>query len=280
MYKIVKREELRPTLTRISVEAPLVARRAMPGQFIIFRIDKNGERVPLTINGYDRENGTVDIIFQAAGATTMKLNTLQEGDFLEDFVGPLGNPTPIDGLKKVAVVGGGVGCAIAYPVAKELHECGCEVHAVTGFKNKDLVILEREFDDASTRHIVCTDDGSYGESGLVTEILKKLIDEGNEYDEVITIGPMPMMKFVCKTTQPYGLKTVASLSPLMVDGTGMCGCCRVSVGGKMKFACVDGPDFDGHQVDWDLAISRSKIYDGFEKHKREESCNLMNSEVR
>ena len=177
MYKIVKREELRPTLTRISVEAPLVARRAMPGQFIIFRIDKNGERVPLTINGYDRENGTVDIIFQAAGATTMKLNTLQEGDFLEDFVGPLGNPTPIDGLKKVAVVGGGVGCAIAYPVAKELHDCGCEVHAVTGFKNKDLVILEREFDDASTRHIVCTDDGSYGESGLVTEILKKLIDE-------------------------------------------------------------------------------------------------------
>jgi ferredoxin--NADP+ reductase len=280
MYKIVLKEELRPTLTRIRVEAPLVAKRAMPGQFIIFRVDKKGERVPLTINGYAREKGTVDIIFQTTGATTMKLNALNEGDYLEDFVGPLGNPTQIEGLKKVAVVGGGVGCAIAFPVAKELYDNGCEVHAITGFKNEDLVILEKEFDESSTKHIVCTDDGSYGKKGLVTEILKDLIDDGNEYDEVIAIGPMPMMKFVCKTTEPYGIKTIVSLSPLMVDGTGMCGCCRVSIGGEMKFACVDGPDFDGSLVDWDLAINRSKIYDNFEKHKREESCNLLNAEVR
>ncbi len=281
MYRIVKKDVLRPTLTRLEVEAPLVAKRALPGQFIIFRVDDDGERVPLTINAYDREKGTVSIIYQVAGYSTQRLDQLQEGDYLQDFVGPLGNPTPIEGLKKVAVVGGGVGCAIAYPVARELHDRGCEVHAITGFKTKDVVILEEEFDQASTKHITCTDDGSYGEAGLVTEILKKMIDEGNEYDEVIAIGPMPMMKFVCLTTEPYGLKTMVSLSPLMVDGTGMCGGCRVNIGGEMKFACVDGPDFDGHQVDWEMAIKRSRVYGEFEqKKKREEDCNLLGAEVK
>ncbi len=280
MYKIVTKTVLRPTLIYLNIEAPMIARRALPGQFIILRSHSDGERVPFTINGYDRDAGTVSLIYQVAGAATERLSELEEGDDLADIVGPLGNPTPVEGLKKVAVVGGGVGCAIAYPVAKELHDQGCEVHSITGFKNEELVILEKEFDDASSTHITCTDDGSHGRKGLVTEILKELIDAGNEYDEVIAIGPMPMMKFVCKTTEPYHLKTIVSMSPLMLDGTGMCGCCRISIGGEIKFACVDGPDFDGAEIDWDLAINRNRIYSDFEAHKRDEHCNMLNMEVK
>ena len=279
MYQIVKREALRPTLTRLEIDAPLIARKAEPGQFIILRVDEDGERIPLTINDFNREKGTVTIIYQVVGATTEKLNRLQEGECLHDFVGPLGTPTETEGLKKVAVVGGGVGCAIAYPVTRKLHEEGAEVHAIIGFRSEDLVILEEEFRAASSLLKVCTDDGSYGEKGLVTEALKTLIDAGNEYDAVIAIGPMGMMKFVSKTTEPYGIKTVVSMSPIMIDGTGMCGGCRISVGGETKFACVDGPDFDGHLVDWDLAVQRSQMYRPFELHKHEETCNLYRKEV-
>lgn len=279
MYRIVRREELRPTVTLLEIEAPLIAKKAEPGQFIILRVDENGERIPLTINSYDREKGTVTIIFQIVGATTEKLNRLKEGESLHDFVGPLGKATETAGRKKVAVVGGGVGCAIAYPVAKKFHDDGTEVHAIIGFKSKDLVILEDEFRAASNVLKVCTDDGSYGQKGLVTDALKELIEAGNTYDEVFAIGPMVMMKFVSKTTQPYGLKTVVSMSPIMIDGTGMCGGCRISVGGETKFACVDGPDFDGHQVDWDLAVKRSQMYKEFELHKHEETCNLFKKEV-
>jgi len=280
MFRIVRRKELRPTVTLLEVEAPLIAKKAEPGQFIILRVDADGERIPLTINNFDREKGTVTIIYQIVGATTEKLNQLKEGDSLQDFVGPLGKPTETEGLKKVAVVGGGVGCAIAYPVAKKLHDEGCEVHAIIGFKSKDLVILEDDFRNASSLLKIMTDDGTYGEKGLVTDALKQLIEAGNQYDEVIAIGPMVMMKFVSLTTKPYGIKTIVSMSPIMIDGTGMCGGCRISVGGETKFACVDGPDFDGHQVDFDLAIKRSQMYQDFERHAREETCNLFQKEVK
>lgn len=280
MYRIVRREELRPTVTLLEVEAPLIAKKALPGQFIILRVDEDGERIPLTIYHADQDKGTITIIFQIVGATTEKLNHKMEGDSLQDFVGPLGKATETKGRKKVCVVGGGVGCAIAYPVAKAFHDEGTEVHAVIGFKNKDLVILEDDFRAASDVLKVMTDDGSYGEHGLVTDALKALIEAGNTYDEVFAIGPMMMMKFVSLTTKPYGLKTVVSMSPIMIDGTGMCGGCRISVGGETKFACVDGPDFDGHLVDWDLAVKRGGMYKEFERHAHEEACNLFKQEVK
>ena len=275
MYEIINKQSLNPTVTLMEIMAPLVAAKAEPGQFIILRVDENGERIPLTIADYDREKGTITIIFQIVGATTEKLNHLEVGDHLQDFAGPLGKPTETAGLKKVAVVGGGVGCAIAYPVAKKLHELGCEVHSVVGFRNKDLVILEDEFKGVSDKLCMMTDDGSYGEKGLVTNALKSLIDAGNQYDEVIAIGPVIMMKFVCQVTKEYGIKTVVSMNPIMIDGTGMCGGCRLTVGGETKFACVDGPDFDGHLVDFDEAMSRGAMYRDFERHAYEETCNLF-----
>ena len=280
MYKIVRKEVLNPTVTLMEVEAPFVAKKAEPGQFIILRVDDEGERIPLTIADYDRQKGTITIIFQIVGASTFKLNTLNEGDFIHDFVGPLGVPTHTEGLKRVAVVGGGVGCAIAYPVAKKLHELGCEVHSIIGFRNKDLVILEKEFNDVSDKLFVMTDDGSHGLKGVVTNPLKELIESGESYDEVIAIGPLIMMKFVVATTKPHNIKTVVSMNPIMIDGTGMCGGCRLTVGGKTKFACVDGPDFDGFEVDFDEAISRSRSYTDFEKHAYEEACNLYKKEVK
>ncbi len=275
MNKILEKKCLNPTVTLMRVEAPLVARKAEPGQFIILRVSEDGERIPLTVADYDREKGTVTIIFQVVGATTEKLNHLSEGDYIHDFVGPLGRATHTEGLHKVAVVGGGVGCAIAYPVTKKLHEEGCEVHAIVGFRNKDLVILEDEFEKSSSRLVRMSDDGSWGEKGLVTDALKKLIESGEQYDEVITIGPLIMMKFVCKLTEQYGIKTVASMNPIMIDGTGMCGGCRLTVGGKTRFACVDGPEFDGHEIDFDEAISRGSTYREFERHAYEETCNLF-----
>ena len=279
MYRILQKQALNPTVTKMVIEAPLVAKKAMPGQFIIFRASEDGERVPLTIADYDREAGTVTIIFQIVGGATMELNALNEGDSLVDFVGPLGTPSKLEGLKKVAVVGGGVGCAIAYPTAKRLHELGAEVHSIVGFRNKDLVILEDEFAAVSDKMVMMTDDGSYGEKGLVTNALEKLINEGNQYDEVIAIGPLVMMKFVCKVTEKYGIKTTVSMNPIMIDGTGMCGGCRLTVGGQTKFACVDGPDFDGHQVDFDEAMHRGAMYRDFEAHAREAACNLLKKEV-
>ena len=275
MYRILTKETLNPTVIKMEIEAPYVAKKAQPGQFIILRTDEDGGRIPLTVADYDREKGTVTIIFQIVGATTEKLGHMNEGDFLADFVGPLGKATHTEGLKKVAVVGGGVGCAIAFPVAKKLHEQGCEVHAIVGFRTKDLVILEKEFRDASSKFVLMSDDGSAGEKGLVTDALKKLLDSGEKYDEVITIGPLIMMKFVCKLTKEYGVKTIASMNPIMIDGTGMCGGCRLSVGGKTVFACVDGPEFDGHEIDFDEAIERSSMYKPFERHKYEETCHLF-----
>lgn len=275
MYKILKKQNLNPTVTKMEIEAPLIARKAEPGQFIILRTDEKGERIPLTIADFDRKKGSVTIIYQIVGATTERLNAMQEGDFLPDFVGPLGTPTHTEGLKKVAVVGGGVGCAIAYPVAKKLHEQGTIVHSIVGFRSQDLLILEQEFAKCSEKLFVVTDDGSYGTKGLVTDALKKLIDAGEQYDEVIAIGPLIMMKFVCKLTKEYGIKTMVSMNPVMVDGTGMCGGCRLSVSGKMKFACVDGPDFDGHEVDFDEAMERSSMYREFERKAHEETCNLL-----
>ena len=279
MFRIVRKEELRPTVTLYEIEAPLVAKKAQPGQFIILRVDEKGERIPITINDYNPEKGTVTIIVQTVGSTTEKLKRLNEGDCLQDFVGPLGKATETEGKKKVAVVGGGVGCAIAYPVLKKFHDNGAEVHAIVGFRSQDLVILEEDFKKSSDKLIVCTDDGSYGRKGLVTDALKELIDAGNQYDEIFAIGPMIMMKFVCKTTAPYGIPTTVSMSPIMIDGTGMCGGCRLAVGGEMKFACVDGPDFDGHKVDWNLAVKRNQMYREFELHKHEETCNLYKKEV-
>ena len=280
MYKILEKKILNPTVTQMTVEAPMVARKAEPGQFIILRTDKDGERIPLTVADFDREKGSVTIIFQIVGATTEKLNHLCVGDYIEDFVGPLGKATETEGLKKVAVVGGGVGCAIAYPVAKKLHQMGCEVHSVVGFRAKDLVILEDEFRAVSDKFILMTDDGSVGEKGLVTDALRKLIESGEKYDEVITIGPLIMMKFVCGLTKEYGVKTVASMNPIMIDGTGMCGGCRLTVGGETKFACVDGPEFDGHLIDFDEAMARSGIYKPFERHAHEQTCNLFRAEVK
>lgn len=280
MYKIVRKEVLNPTVTLMEIDAPLIAKKAEPGQFIILRVDQDGERIPLTVADFDREKGTVTIIFQIVGATTEKLNHKEQGECIADFVGPLGVASHTDGLKKVAVVGGGVGCAIAYPIAKKLHNLGCEVHSIVGFRNKDLVILENEFDRVSDVLKMMTDDGSHSEKGLVTDALKALIESGEQYDEVITIGPLIMMKFVCKLTKEYGIKTVVSMNPIMIDGTGMCGGCRLTVGGKTKFACVDGPDFDGHLVDFDEAIERGSMYKEFERHAHSEACNLFNKEVK
>jgi len=280
MYRIVRKKSLNQTVSLMEIEAPLVAKKAEPGQFIILRVDDEGERIPLTIADFNREEGTVTIIFQIVGATTEKLNLLNEGDSLHDFVGPLGKATETDNLKKVAVVGGGVGCAIAYPVAKKLSNLGADVDSIIGFRNKELVILENEFSSVSREFKIMTDDGSYGEKGLVTNALKSLIDSGNKYDTVFAIGPLMMMKFVCELTREYGIKTIVSMNPIMVDGTGMCGGCRLTVGGETKFACVDGPDFDGHLVDFEEAIERSSMYRDFEQHKREENCNLLKKEVK
>ena len=265
MYKIVCKKELNPSVTYMEIEAPFVARKAKAGQFIIFRIDERGERVPLTIAGYDREKGTVSIIFQKVGLSTELLGAMNEGDSILDFVGPLGKPTEVEGKKRVCVVGGGVGCAIAYPSAKAFKEAGAEVDVIIGFRSKDIVILEDEFRAASDNMYLMTDDGSYGEQGFVTVKLQQLLESGREYDEVLAIGPIPMMKFVAKTTEPFGVPTVVSLNPIMVDGTGMCGGCRVTVGGEVKFACVDGPDFDGHQVDFDELMSRNSVYKARER---------------
>ncbi len=279
MYRILKKKVLNPTVTLMDIEAPFVAKKAKPGQFIILRVDEDGERIPLTVADYDREKGIVTIIFQVVGGTTERLNHKEEGDFIADFVGPLGKPTDVEGKKKVAVVGGGVGCAIAYPVAKAFSENGTIVHSVVGFRTKDLIILEDEFKAASEKLVMMTDDGSYGEKGLVTNALEKLIKEGNEYDEVVCIGPVIMMKFVCKLTKEYGIKTVVSMNPIMIDGTGMCGGCRLTVGGETKFACVDGPEFDGHLVDFDEAMKRGATYREFEAEEREKVCNLFKKEV-
>ena len=279
MYRIVHKRILNPTVTEMDIEAPLVARKAQPGQFIILRVDEDGERIPLTIAGQDVQAGTVKIIFQVVGATTEKLNHKAEGEYIQDFVGPLGTPTHVEGLKKVCVVGGGVGCAIALPVAQKLHELGCEVTAIIGFRNKDLVILEEEFKACSQAFYLMTDDGSYGEQGNVCVPLNKLLEAGETFDEVITIGPLIMMKFVCAATKPYGIKTIVSMNPIMIDGTGLCGGCRLTVGGETKFACVDGPDFDGHLVDFDEAMSRSRAYAPFERRQHEATCNLFKKEA-
>ena len=280
MYRIVKKRVLNPTVTLMEVEAPAVARKAEPGQFIILRVDENGERIPLTIAAYDREKGTITIIFQIVGATTEKLNHKEEGDYLQDFVGPLGKATETEGLKRVAVIGGGVGTAIAYPVAKKLHDVGCHVDLIVGFRNKDLIILEDEFRAASTNFIIGTDDGSYGKKALVTDLLREQIEAGVKYDRVIAIGPVIMMKFVCQLTKEYNIPTVVSMNPIMIDGTGMCGGCRLTVGGETKFACVDGPEFDGHLVDFDEAMARGAMYKDFERHAYEETCNLFKQEVK
>ena len=280
MYRIVKKRVLNPTVTLMEVEAPAVAHKAEPGQFIILRVDEEGERIPLTIAAFDREKGTVTIIFQIVGGTTEKLNHKEEGGFLQDFVGPLGRATETEGLKRVAVVGGGVGTAIAYPVAKKLHDVGCHVDLIVGFRNKDLVILEEEFKAASTQLIIGTDDGSYGKKALVTDLLKEQIEAGVKYDRVIAIGPVIMMKFVCLLTKEYNIPTVVSMNPIMIDGTGMCGGCRLTVGGETKFACVDGPEFDGHLVDFDESMARGAMYRDFELHAREETCNLFKQEVK
>ena len=280
MYRITQKVELNPTVTKLSIEAPLIAQKAQPGQFIIVRPLEESERIPLTIAGYDRQAGTVDIIFQIVGDTTIELNSLNVGDGVHDFVGPLGRPTETEGLKKVCVVGGGVGCAIALPIARKLHEEGCVVHSIIGFRSKDLLILEDDFAACSDELRVMTDDGSYGQKGVVTAALEELIAAGNQYDEVITIGPLIMMKFVVKTCQKYHIKSVVSMNPIMIDGTGMCGGCRLTVGGKLKFACVDGPDFDGDLVDFDEAMARGSMYLPFEAHAREEACHLFNMEVK
>lgn len=276
MFPIVKKRVLNETVTLMEIEAPLVARKALPGQFIIFRIDEEGERIPLTIAGYDREKGTVTIIFQKVGYTTMKLDTLNEGDALLDFVGPLGEPSHTQGVKRAAVIGGGLGVAIAYPQAKALHEAGCEVDLIVGFRNEHLIILKDELAAACTDLTIMTDDGSNGNKGFVTQALQAKLDAGKVYDEVIAIGPLPMMKAVCDLTKPKDIKTIVSMNPIMIDGTGMCGGCRVTVGGVTKFACVDGPDFDGHQVDWAEAISRSRMFRPEEQRAMEKlhKCRL------
>ena len=280
MYKIVTKRVLNPTVTMMDIYAPLVAAKGQAGQFIILRVDSEGERIPLTIAGCDTQNGTVKIIFQVVGATTMALNAKEQGEYIQDFVGPLGKPTKTEGIKKVCIVGGGVGCAIALPVAQKFHELGAEVHSIVGFRNKDLVILEEEFAACSDKLTIMTDDGSYGRHGVVTAPLKEALESGEKYDEVITIGPVIMMKFVVATTKPFKIPTTVSMNPIMIDGTGMCGGCRLTVGGQTKFACVDGPDFDGFEVDFDEAMERSTMYADFEKHEREETCNLFKQEVK
>ncbi len=284
MYEILKKVSLNPTVTMMEINAPYVAAKAEPGQFIILRVDETGERIPLTVAGYDREKGSVKIIFQIVGATTEKLNHKNEGESLQDFVGPLGKPTPTEGLKKVCVVGGGVGCAIAMPVAQKLHQLGCHVDSIIGFRTKDLLILEDEFKACSDRLFVMTDDGSYGQHGNVTAPLNELFAAGETYDEIIAIGPLIMMKFVVLAAKPTGIPCSVSMNPIMIDGTGMCGCCRLTLnqnGSRVtKFACVDGPDFNGYEVDFDEAMSRGTMYSVFERHAREETCNLFKMEAK
>lgn len=275
MFTIVKKRQLNSAVVMMEIEAPFIAKKAQAGQFIIFRVDEKGERIPLTIADYDREKGTVTIIFQTVGHATKQLACLEEGDAILDFVGPLGNPSHFGDVHKAAVIGGGVGCAIAYPQAKALHQMGVEVDMIAGFRSKDIVILEEEMQAVSNRLILTTDDGSYGVKGFVTNALQSLIDEGNQYDLVVAIGPIPMMKFVCAVTQPYGIKTIVSLNPIMIDGTGMCGGCRVTVGGETKFACVDGPDFDGHLVDFDELMRRNSIYKKQEMNDANHPCRLL-----
>ena len=283
MYKIVNKKALNPTVTMMDIYAPLVAKKAQPGQFIILRVDEEGERIPLTVAGYDREAGTVKIIFQIVGGTTEKLNHKEEGDYLQDFVGPLGVATHLNGLKKVCIVGGGVGCAIALPIAQKLHEMGAEVTSIIGFRNKDLLILEDEFTACSNTLRIMTDDGSYGEHGNATLPLKEMLEGGEKFDMIITIGPLIMMKFVVATAKPFGTPITASMNPIMIDGTGMCGGCRLTlnVDGKKitKFACVDGPDFNGYEIDFDEALSRGRMYADFERHAHASTCNLFRKEV-
>ena len=279
MYKIVRKKELNPTVTQMEIEAPLVAKKAKPGQFIILRVDAEGERIPLTVAGCNLEDGTVKIIFQIVGSTTAKLNHKQEGEFIEDFVGPLGRATETEGIKKVCIVGGGVGCAIALPVAQEFHPLGVEVTSIVGFRSKDIVILEDEFKACSDKMVLMTDDGSYGRHGNVTVPLKEMLEAGEKFDEIITIGPLIMMKFVVATAKPFNIPVTVSMNPIMIDGTGMCGGCRLTlnVDGKRvtKFACVDGPDFNGYEIDFDEAMSRGRMYFDFERHMHEETCNLF-----
>ena len=280
MYKIASKKVLNSFVTQMEIEAPLVAKKAQAGQFIILRVDENGERIPLTVAGFDREKGLVKIIFQIVGATTNKLNQKNVGEFIADFVGPLGNPTKVEGLKRVCVIGGGVGCAIALPVAEKLHNMGCEVDSIIGFRSSDLLILEDEFKAVSDNLVVTTDDGSYGIKGNVTMPLKEALQNGKQYDEIITVGPLVMMKFVVLTAKEYNVPVTVSMNPIMIDGTGMCGGCRLTVGGKIKFACVDGPDFDGYQIDFDEAMKRGTTYRDFERHAYEENCNLFKKEVK
>ena len=284
MYKIVKKKVLNPTVIQLEIQAPLVANKAKPGQFIILRVDEDGERIPLTIAGANKDLGTVKIIFQVVGATTKKLSYKEEGEYIQDFVGPLGTATHIAGLKKVAIVGGGVGCAIAMPIAQTLHELGAKVTSIIGFRSKDLLILEDEFKACSDILRVMTDDGSYGEQGNVTAPLKAMLEQGEKFDMIITIGPLIMMKFVVETARPYNTPVTVSMNPIMIDGTGMCGGCRLTlnIDGKKvtKFACVDGPDFNGYEIDFDEAMSRSRTYSSFERHAYEDACNLFNKEVR
>ena len=279
MYKIVRKKNLNPTVTQMEIEAPLVAAKAKPGQFIILRVDENGERIPLTVAGCNTEDGTVKIIFQIVGATTEKLNHKNEGEYIQDFVGPLGVPTHTEGIKKVCIIGGGVGCAIAMPVAQEFHRLGADVTSIIGFRSKDLLICEDEFREASNRLVVMSDDGSYGRHGNVTVPLKEMLESGEKFDMIITIGPVIMMKFVVATAKPYGIPVIVSMNPIMIDGTGMCGGCRLTLNqdGKRvtKFACVDGPDFNGYEVDFDEAMSRGRMYFDFERHAHEETCNLF-----
>ena len=275
MYKIVTKRKLNDSVVLVEVEAPFIAKKVLPGQFVIFRIDELGERVPVTVADYDREKGTITMIVQTVGRSTIMLGNMEEGEYLQDVVGPLGLPTELENVKKVCVIGGGVGCAIAYPQAKALHNDGVQVDVIAGFRSKDIVIIEEEMRAVADRYFVMTDDGSYGEKGFVSNVLERLIQEGNQYDAVIVIGPLMMMKAVSELTRPYGIKTIVSMNPIMIDGTGMCGGCRLTVGGETKFACVDGPDFDGHQVDFDEAIKRSRFFREEEMRSRDEHCRLM-----
>ena len=283
MYEIVSKKILNPTVTMMDIKAPLVAKKAQAGQFIILRVDNDGERIPLTVAGFDRTKGTVKIIFQTVGETTLRLSKKNEGEYIEDFAGPLGVPTKTDGLKKVLIVGGGVGCAIALPIAQKLKEQGAAVTSIIGFRNKDLLILEDEFRNSSERLFVMTDDGSYGEKGNVCMPINKMLESGETFDEVITIGPLIMMKFVVEAVRPFGIPCTVSMNPIMIDGTGMCGGCRLSLieDGKriVKFACVDGPDFDGYKIDFDEAMSRASMYKDFERHAYEKACNLFKKEA-
>ena len=283
MYRITEKKILNPTVIQLCIEAPLVAKKAKPGQFIILRVDDDSERIPLTVAGTDKEKGTVKIIFQVVGATTKKLSFKEENEYIQDFVGPLGMATEIDGLKKVCIIGGGVGCAIAMPVAEALHNIGAEVTSIIGFRNKDLVILEDEFRSFSDKLYIMTDDGSYERQGNVTAPLKEMLESGEKFDMIITIGPLIMMKFVTETAKPFDVPVTVSMNPVMIDGTGMCGGCRLTlnVDGKKvtKFACVDGPDFNGYEVDFDEAMSRSRMYADFERHAYESTCNLYKKEV-